>query len=96
MKSCPYTLILMDKKGNIKWKKEDRKKRICFAFIDEMLRENWLQTECNRQDSFLTLIIHLQARPDYGLTLLRAGVRRDDKKYLEGDECEVREVTKEN
>jgi hypothetical protein len=47
-------------------------------FVDEMLKEKWLHTDENKQDSLMTLLIHLEKRPDYGLQVLRAGIRRTD------------------
>lgn len=79
MKKCEYTLQLIDHKGNIVWSRSERKKKICIMFVDEMLKEKWLHTDENKQDSLMTLLIHLEKRPDYGLQVLRAGIRRDDK-----------------
>jgi len=79
MKKCCHTLTLTDAKGNVKWQMTNRKKKVCLSFIDEMLEKNWLQTEQNHQDSLMTLIQYLQAKPNWGWTLLRARLRGENK-----------------
>jgi len=78
MKKCEYTLQLVDHKGNVVWSRSERRKKICIQFVDEMLKEKWLHTDDNKEDPLMTLLIHLEKRPDYGLQVLRAGIRRDD------------------
>ena len=74
MKKCAYTLELKDKSGKIVWTRTERKKKICFQFIDEIVDKNLIQ----EPEPLMQLLIHLEKRPDYGVSVLRAGVRRSN------------------
>lgn len=79
MKKCEYTLTLKDKHGITKWERSERKRKLAFMAIDSFIDENWLQTPDNQENSLMQVLIHLEKRRDYGLQVLRAGVRRDLK-----------------
>jgi hypothetical protein len=73
MKKCEYTLNLVDHKGKVVWSRSERKKKVCFRFIDSVIDENLIQSN----EPLMDLLIHLEQRPDYGVSVLRAGVRRE-------------------
>jgi len=75
MKKCAYTLKLEDSKGKVVWERTERKKKICFQFLDEVIDKNLIQ----EPEPLMRVLIHLEKRPDYGLSVLRAGIRRDIK-----------------
>jgi len=74
MKKCAYTLKLVDQHGNIVWSRTERKKKICFYFLNAIIDENLIQSK----EPLMDLLIHLERRPDYGLSVLRAAVRREN------------------
>ena len=73
MKKCEYSLQLIDRKGNVVWSRSERKKKICYQFIDSVIDENLIQSP----EPLMDLLIHLEKRKDYGVSVLRAAVRRD-------------------
>lgn len=74
MKKCEHTLTLKDRHGNIKWERKERKKKICLKFLDEMIDSNLIDSK----EPLTDVLIHLEKRPDYGLRVLRAAVRRNN------------------
>jgi len=74
MKKCEYHLILKDKHEKIVWERCERKRKICFQFVDSIIDDNLIQS----QEPLMDLLIHLEKRKDYGLSVLRAGVRREE------------------
>jgi hypothetical protein len=73
MKKCEYTLQLIDHKGNIVWSRSERKSKISLLFVDNIIDDKWFGEE-----SLMKILIHLEKRPDYGVSVLRAGVRRGE------------------
>ena len=74
MKKCAYTLTLTNHKGEIVWQRTERKKKICFQFLDNLIDENLIQ----EPEPLMQVLIHLERRRDYGLSVLRAGIRREN------------------
>jgi len=73
MKKCEYTLQLIDHKGTIVWSRSERKAKISLIFVDTIIDDKWFGEE-----SLMKILIHLEKRKDYGVSVLRAGIRRDD------------------
>jgi hypothetical protein len=73
MKKCAYTLEFKDHSGKVVWSRTERKKKICLQFLDTMIDENFIQSP----EPLMSVLIHLEKRRDYGLSVLRAGVRRE-------------------
>lgn len=73
MKKCEYTLTLTDHNGKVVWERSERKRKICYQFLDSIINDNLIQV----QEPLMDLLIHLEKRPDYGLSVLRAGIRRN-------------------
>lgn len=73
VKKCAYTLELKDKNGKVVWSRTERKKKICFQFVDTVIDENLIQ----EKEPLMELLKHLENRKDYGVSVLRAAVRRE-------------------
>lgn len=75
MKKCEHTLTLKNKHDKVLWERTERKRKICFQFVDAIIDENLIQSE----EPLMDLLKHLETRKDYGVAVLRAAVRRDEK-----------------
>lgn len=74
MKKCEYTLQLLNNRGEVVWSRSERKSKISLLFVDNCIDNKWFGEE-----SLMKILIHLERRPDYGLSVLRAGIRREQK-----------------
>ena len=74
MKKCEHSLTLTDRHNKIIWARCERKRKICFQFVDAIIDDNLIQA----QEPLMELLKHLEKRRDYGVSVLRAAVRRDD------------------
>ena len=74
MKKCEYSLTLKDRHNKVIWERSERKKKICFQFVDEIVDKNLIQVD----EPLMELLKHLEKRKDYGVSVLRAAVRRDE------------------
>jgi hypothetical protein len=72
MKKCAYNLELKNEHGDTVLSLCDRKTKMVYRFVDAMIEDKWLGDE-----SLMRLLIHLEKRKDYGVSVLRAAVRRD-------------------
>ena len=75
MKKCEFNLMMTNKRGNILIQIEKKTRRdLCYRFVDAIIDDNLIQA----QEPLMELLKHLEKRRDYGVSVLRAAVRRDE------------------